>query len=1088
MHNVGKLCPKIRFIMKLSLTVAIFQLTFIGVLFAGDVRGQDLNNLKIEINLNNSSVEESLIIFSRKSGIRISYADEMLQKENKKITLNSSSIAAGEALQKILEKTNLKYRLFKNYIVIDAKPVPQQPGSISGKVLDDKGAPLPGASIKVIETGGGMQVRVDGSYTLNLPAGTYTLEISYISFQTQQITGVIVTEGKKTPLDIAMKPDAQGLREVVITSSYKKASVEGLYARQKNNAAVTDGISADQISATPDNNAAQVLKRISGLTVQEDKFVTVRGLSDRYNNILLNGSALPSTEPNRRNFSFDIIPSALIDNIVVNKTATPDMSSEFAGGLVQVNLRDIPEQNFTSVTLGTGLNTNSSGKPFYSLKRGNRDYLGFDDGNRTWLNKEWKADQYRSLEAAGDYAGMSRMNARVPNRWGLYEYNYSPVQNYQLAIGRKYGLNASGSTLGFTLAGSYRHEETAQDEMRYQPGYYYFDNSSSYNFLTTIGTVASIGYKNLNHKLVFRNLYNRRFSNETNDYHGQDFNTIGGNVKFYTNTTIINTLLQNRLEGEHLLPGKLKLDWSADYINTNRDQPDTRSSNGYQFGGPDGYHLYVLNDQNGFMTEGLNIFNSRLKEDKKNIAVNLSVPFTIGEASQLFKLGYSGAFRNADFSSISLRTFYDRSGNPNEIADAVYGLADYQLQDLMQPGFLTYRLSSATGLGYNGEDYTGKQNLQAAYAMLDLKFLRKFRLIGGMRMERNNMEINGISFDKTTGDPVDSITRYKRTDWLPSANLVYSLTPKTNIRMGYSKTTSRADFRERSPFIYYEFKERNTYRGAVNLEDASISNVDLRYEYFPGPGEVISVSAFYKKFESPVEIVASQGSPGLVYFYFNLQSSTNRGVEIDMRKSLGFLAPGSHWLKNVFLSANGSWIKANVRYNVDALIAAGGGLGANPGTSVLPPNSRERPLQGLSPYVINGGLGYFGEKFGINAVYNRYGRRIVNGGFFPIDDQYENPRDVIDVQLTANLMKKRMQVKFNISDLLQQDYVIYRNVGVNGGPASSGGGGINADNETRHLNNPNNDPKGLGYNKDLDYTYHRWFRGRNLSLNLTYNF
>src|SRR5690606_6617223 len=178
-------------------------------------------------------------------------------------------------------------------------------------------------------------------------------------------------------------------KEVVVTANYRKASVEGLYALQKNNAALSDGISAEQIRVTPDNNAAQVLKRVSGLTVQDDKFVTVRGLSDRYNNVLLNGAALPSTEPNRRNFSFDIIPSGLIDNIIVNKTATPDMPAEFAGGLVQVTTKDIPDDNYASVTVGSGYNTNTIGRDMYSTKRGGNDYLGYVDGTHKIGRASW---------------------------------------------------------------------------------------------------------------------------------------------------------------------------------------------------------------------------------------------------------------------------------------------------------------------------------------------------------------------------------------------------------------------------------------------------------------------------------------------------------------------------------------------------------------------------------------------------------------------------------------------------------------------------------------------------------------------------
>ena len=382
MHNVVKLRPTIRFIMKLSLIIAVFQLTFVGVLLASDVWGQNLDKLKIEIKLNNASIEEGLIALSKKSGIRISYADDMLRKESKKITLNRNEITAGAVLRSILEKTNLTYRLFKNYIVIDAKPVPQQPGRITGKITDDRGEAMPSTTIKIVETDQTVQTSVDGKYSISLKPGTYTLEISYISYQKQRITDVVVKAGSNTALDISMKPDSKGLTEVMITSTYKKASVAGLYAQQKNLSNLSDGISAEQIAATPDKHVGETLKRITGVSTNENKKVVIRGIAERYNVSLLNGSTLPSTDVQERDFEFNLIPTNLVENIVVAKSITADMPYGFAGGLVQITTKSVPESNFLSVSAGTSFNSRTIGKDFLGYGRGKYDYLGFDDGGR----------------------------------------------------------------------------------------------------------------------------------------------------------------------------------------------------------------------------------------------------------------------------------------------------------------------------------------------------------------------------------------------------------------------------------------------------------------------------------------------------------------------------------------------------------------------------------------------------------------------------------------------------------------------------------------------------------------------------------
>lgn len=992
-------------------------------------------------------------------------------------------------LHALIDGNNITFR----YIPVEDGRLPDRkyPGKATGKIIDEEnGQSIADATIRIGNAGA--TSLADGTYSLTLPKGKYEAEISSVGYGKKIVSDIEIKDNAVFTLNVTLKRQKGSLSTVIVKAAASRENANALYTRQKNSAAVSDGISAEQIRATPDNNAAQVLKRVSGLTVQDDKFVTVRGLSERYNNVVMNGANLPSSEPNRRNFSFDMVPSGLIENITVNKTATPDMSAEFAGGLVQVNTKDIPVENFASISVGSGFNTNSTGKDFFTTKRGSKDYLGFDDGNRKWWNKGWNGDEYRKYAAEGNNEKMSAMNTNISNNWGLQMYKYTPVQNYQLLLGRRIKIKES-STLGITLGATYRNEQQVTNEERYQPTNYYYDSSShAYQFTTALGAVANIGFQTKGHKIAFKNLYNRRFQNETSVYYGNEFNFLitGGTdrnaVQYYNSITIINELLQNRLEGEHTLGSHLRVDWSGDYITVNRDQPDTRASKGYHVAGPKGFYEYVLADNNGFMTQGLNIFNSRLKEKRQNAAVNFSMPFKVKGVNELIKFGYAGNFRQADFKSNSLRLFYDPKGNPDSISNAIYGLADYQLQSLLKPKYLTYKITS-TGSGYNADDYTGNQKLHAAYGMVDVNFLKRFRFIGGVRMESNAMKITGISFSPITGLPVDTVIKYHRTDWLPSANLIYKLTPAMNIRFAYSQTLARADFRERAPFIYYEFRERSIYRGASALKDAKVSNLDLRYEYYPGRGEVISVSAFHKKFDSPVELVAALGSPELNYFYFNLKSSTNNGVELDFRKSLGFIAPASAWLKDIYVSGNGSWMNAEVKYDVSSLIeAASAAVGGAPAGNI--PDTRKRALQGLSPYAINGGIGYFGKIFGANVSYNRFGRRIVSGGVFPYQDQYEKPRDVIDMQLSATLLRDKLQIRLNVSDLLQQDYIIYQNISATSPYTSGGGSFVDLDASALAKDNVNNDPKGLSYNKQLDYVYHKWFKGRNLSLNLTYNF
>lgn len=948
-------------------------------------------------------------------------------------------------------------------------------GRIIGKIIDEEnGQPVVGATMRIGNKGA--TTDADGSFSITLPEGTYTATISYVGYGTKEVSDVAVKDNQTFELNVTLKRKKGQLATVVVRSSAKNEGIASLYARQKNNAAISDGISAEQIARTPDNNAAQVLKRVSGLTIQDEKFVTVRGLSERYNTVLMNGAVLPSTEPNRRNFAFDIVPSGLIDNIVVHKTATPDMSSEFAGGLVQVNTKDIPVENYNSITLGTGINTNSAGKDMYSTKRGRNDYLGYDDGTKSWWQKNnWDFPKYVQYLRLGDWQNVTSMAKQISNNWGLYRYKYTPVQNYQFSLGRKFGLR-NGAEIGITAGVLYRHEDMIETEERRTPaGDQYEYEGNNYVFRSSLGGILNIAYRTKGHKIALKNLYNRLFINESTDYYGEMRGWgADGPLRNYLSITTINDIWHRRLEGEHDLGKRgIKLDWSGDWISAVRDQPDTRNSIGMILSNTsnrkDLYEYPGIRDRTGFLSRGMSIFNSRLKETKYNWSANITIPFTIKGTRQKIKAGYAGTYRDADFESFGLTGTMQNGGDlASDYDDRTFGLPDYKLfgPELLEPGYNYYNDPQV------GNNYDGYQRMHAGYLMMDIRFLRRFWFTGGIRAEDNTMFVNSIFFYR--GERYPNYT-YKKLDWLPSTNLVYALTSKMNLRLSASQTLSRPDFRERAAFIYYDFKSRNEFSGALGLKDAKITNLDFRYEFYPAAGEVLSFSLFHKHFDSPVELIAAQGSGGLRYFYFNLQSSESRGVEIDFRKSLSFINPSSKLLGNIYLSGNTAWMKGNVKYNSIALLDYANEVTQGQEQDI-PGEERDRPLQGLSSNIYNAGISYTGKPVGVQVSYNRFGKRIVTAGLYPFQDEYENPRDVIDIQLNTALMKDKLVLRFNVSDLLQQPVVLYNNfnstsVAINGPP-----------------DNPNNDPKGTNYNPDLDYTRYKAKRGMNLSFSATYNF
>lgn len=1029
---------------------------------------------KVDAAFTQASLKEVFVFLEKQTGYAINYFGDEVNTDIK-VTVKVQQGTAREVLNAALSTTNYNYEVEGKTIIIHKKqaaPAQISTGKVSGQLLDTKsGDPVIGATIRVGAKG--TTTDINGQYELTLAAGTHTLEISSIGYTAKKVTDVVIKAGQSAVLNLTLAPQKGTLKGVEVVASARKETVAALYVRQKNAESITDGISAEQIRATPDNNTAQVLKRVSGLTIQDDKFVTVRGLSERYNSVQLNRSNLPSTEPNRRNFAFDIIPSSLVGGIVVNKTATPDQPGEFAGAIVQVNTIDVPLENFLSLSAGTGYNTNSRGRDFVSTRRGDNDYWGFDDGRRGWWQRDWDRNAYASYYNAQNAAAMAEMNRKIPNNFGLYKYGYRPMQTYQLAGGRAWRLK-NASSIGFVAGGTYRNEQVMEDFNRNLPTTYAHEGTI-YNFVTTLGAVANVTYQAKGYKLSWKNTYTHRFNHETGVYTGVDEESLA-RVNDYYSQVLINDLVSTRLEGEHaLLANKLKAEWFADYSRLKRDQPDTRSSRGQNALDDStlSYPTYDLSD--GYApSKGLFLYSSRLNEERRNAGAALSWMINAFERTHKLKVGYQYTRRNADFASTGLRV--RRYTGNNEVFDKhIYGKPDYVFMDTanLRPDLLYYAPAGPGALGSNaGDGYDGKQTLHAAYLLLDTRLMENLRLIGGVRMENNEMNVRGFFY--AAGGGQDTTLIFKKTDWLPSANLIYSLNEKVNLRFAYSRTLARPDFRERQDFKYWDLREFTTFLGATGLKDTHTDNYDLRLEYYPTANEVVSVTGFHKKFTNPVELVADMAAEnGGSFLWFNLDNSKNTGIEFDFRKSLGFLFPRAGFLQQLYVSGNFTWVKANVQYDVQRLIKEALGRPDDYDPSQPPTEVRDRPLQGTSPYMLNAGISYLGDWWGLNVTYNRFGKRIAIGGVKAELDRYENPRDVIDMQLSARLLKKRMEIKFNVSDLLHQRFVFYENrKGAKPVPPGA----------------PAEDPKGLNYNSTYDIERFGSQRGTNLSLSASYRF
>lgn len=871
----------------------------------------------------------------------------------------------------------------------------QVPGKIIGKITDRKsGETLIGASILIDGTTKGAAANIDGIYTLSpVQAGKYSLTVKYIGYATKQISDVEVKAGEVTTFNIVLDEAANNtLNTVTVKATYRQESITSLYAQQKNSASITDGITSETIKRSPDKSASDVLKRVSGATVQDNKFVVVRGLSDRYNTAALDGTSLPSTEPNRKAFSFDIVPSNLVDNLIINKTATPNLPGDFAGGAIQIITKDIPDQNFVTLNAGLGFNTNTTFKNFQSGYRNVSDYFGFDNGSRSLPSKfpSSKAINGGTLTAQQQTAALSSLN---PN-FKIYNYDAFLNQNYQFTLGRVMDAGKNGNRFGVIVALTYRNSfQTIPNVGIDYYAFHFTDNK--YKFSTNVGALANFAYTYGKNKITLKNIYNRIFDDQFLMRTGVNDQTQNLDNRFTAFDLIEKALFKTTLTGDHGLANNSKLTWIGSYSNVTNTQPDQRKTN-YALinGGGSSY----LADIDAVGKQNARFF-SDLNENIFAGQVDYSLPINLFKNKATFKAGIASQYRDRSFEprfiGAQLHVTPTSTFDPNAIKAL-------PLNQIFSRGVINQGVYSLQDIVNLSDPYNANTLTNAAYAMLDNKFGSKFRLVWGLRVEKFDLKLN----DK---NPSTSEVKLDDLDLLPSANLTYALTPKANLRFSYSRTIGRPELRELAPFGYYDYELLATVSGNQALKTAHIQNFDVRYEFYPSAGQIFSVSGFYKYFKDPIESIIDDKSSTPDINFLNATKAINYGIEVELRKTLDFIGA-----KNTTFYTNVAIIKSET---TDSRFA---------GTE----NSDKRPMVGQAPYVINVGLMQtaFNNKLTFNALYNRVGERIFKARGYVFPAVYEKSRDVVDLQLGLRVFKSKGEFKFNANDILNQNtYFYYKN-------------------------------------------------------------
>lgn len=873
----------------------------------------------------------------------------------------------------------------------------QSKSRLSGKVIDSEtGTPLAGASVTLGSGGKGTNTDVEGRFFIAIETGKkYMLTVTNIGYEPKNISDVQVTETDPTPLNVSLNKSGTQLQNVVVTASMRRETVASLYQVQKNSSAISDGISSEIIKRSPDRNTGEVLKRVSGASVQDNKFVVIRGLSERYNVSMLNNSILPSTEADKKAFAFDIIPSSVVDNLVIYKAASPDLPGDFSGGAIKVLTKDYPTRKIGDLSVTVSYNSLTTNKNFYKgFPDNSSDHLGFLDNSRLIPGPYYRNKNGFILKSNEFKSEVTKL---FPNTFGYQAANRSlPALNISYTGGNT-AILKNGNKLGYIYSIGYGSGRAVSERLRENYNFstakelLYGYNTSSYDDKNNLTALLNLTYSYGKSKISFKNLFNNTFLRTTAIRDGASYETDLSGQPFYiksVNTEVAQTGIANSvLEGVHKLGGDWSADWNASFAYTYKNQPDQRI---LAFRTPQGdssrYYLTVSNENSPEIRNAGRVY-SYLGEYIYGVSANVTKQFKLWDKTQKFKFGTMNYYRDrsVEVDALGYATFKNRA-TINESKEASFNTI-FSSQNIDQ-----YDLTVAN-IETNSTDYTGNAMLNAGYLMLDNKLSDKLKLTWGARVERYRQELTA----RGKGTKV-----YENTDVLPSLLLTLALNNQTNLRLAGSQAVNRPEFRELADYSVFDYENYVVVRGNPALERSKNTNADLRYEWFPAAGEIISASLFYKYFDKPIEQV-NQGND--VLSYANADHSTAYGIELELRKKLDFIS-GSFFEQLTFY-ANAAYIKGSVQFN---------GLSLN------------SPLQGQSPYLVNGGLNYTSanDGFSVNLLYNRVGPRLryraINGAALDI---FERPRDVLDFQISKKLFQDRLEAKLTISDIFAQSFNWY---------------------------------------------------------------
>lgn len=907
----------------------------------------------------------------------------------------------------------MKTVLYSLLLLLSAITANSQTGIIAGTINDGQlNDILPFANVIVQGTTKGTTSDFDGKYTLEIAPGTYVIEFSFVGYNTQQISEVIVTENNTTNLDVTLS--GASLDEVIITSTSRQNTEQSVLNLQKKSVQLLDGLSLESIKKSGASNVAAAVKNIPGVSVQGGKYVYVRGLGDRYTKTILNGVDVPGLDPDRNTLQLDIFPSSILENIIVVKSSTADQPADFTGGVVDIVTKDIPNGKETSASIGLGYNPNFHFNDSYiSNESSGTDFLGYDNGQRTNPFNENQVFDFptNAPNTASFLAG--RLNPVL----AAQRENSGADFNLSFTTGNSYDVG--DNKLGYLASVSYRNETTYYDD--YVDGQRFRkDTDASIFELNTdrtqqgergennvlISALGGLSYKTDNSKYRLNVLHIQNgesgasLLSQTNRI--DNSNTIKKDILIYTERALTNVLLSGKHTNED---ATWTTEWKLSPTFSRVDDKDFRTT------------PFLVNDEDGSFTISPSESGDASRFFRNLDEINLAGKLDVTRKHELFakdakfKFGAAYTYKQRDFKTVRFATPFRNfnsallNGDPN----AILGQNIYNPDS--DSGFFVRRDSN------DNDQYDSNINVGALYVSEELRPASWFTAIVGLRFEKFDLIYTG---QDQQGNVFNDERILDKADLFPSANLIFDLNEDGNkkIRASYSRTTARPSFKEASLAQIFNPIENELFIGNINLQPTYINNLDLRYEIYGASdkkfniGDFAAISGFYKSFKDPIELTFFAEATGQVTPR-NLGDANVIGAEIELRKNLDFIG-----LNNFSLNVNYSIIESDEIYNEDERLLRENLL--RDGETL----DSGRVLQGQSPFLLNAGIAFESEDsaWKSSLSYNVQGKTLQIVGAGEIADVYTLPFNDLKFNISKSFGEDQNQtITFKAGNLLNDD-------------------------------------------------------------------